>query len=422
MSARSTGPFVALQNRNFRLFFTGQLVSLVGIWMHQVGLSWLVLDLTNSAFYVGLVNALDSAPVLLLALYAGVVADRMSRVRLVIITKIASMVLALTLALLVFMQVPAIWPVMLIATGFGVVNAFDIPARHTLYGDLVGKDHLISAVALNSSSFNASRMVGPVIAGFILNAWGAAWCFLINGMSYVAVLWGLFSMRVPPFRPSAVPPASAWSTMLEGLRYTWSEPRTRGVVIIAGTVTIFGAQFLVLLPVLARDVLGRGAEAYGWMMAAVGTGALAGALWVASYGRRFSRGRLMLFSSLSPGLLVVLLALTRQISLVLLILTALGVVLITNGAMTNTILQTLAPERLRGRVVSVYTLVAVGLAPVGALEAGWVASRFGVPAALVVGGTICVLGVVAVQLRTPEVRATTEEYPVVADESVLSVP
>jgi MFS family permease len=210
--------------------------------------------------------------------------------------------------------------------------------------------------------------------------------------------------------------------MLEGLRYTWNEPRTRGVVIIAGTVTIFGAQFLVLLPVLARDVLGRGAEAYGWMMAAVGVGALSGALWVASYGRRFSRGRLMLFSSLLPGVLVVLLALTRQISLSLLILTALGLVLIINGAMTNTILQTLAPERLRGRVVSVYTLVAVGLAPVGALEAGFVASRFGVPVALIVGGIICLLGVLAVQLRTPEVRATTEEYPVVADESVMSVP
>lgn len=414
------GAFSALANRNFRLFFTGQLISLVGIWMHQVGLSWLVLDLTNSAFYVGLVNALDSAPVLLLALYAGVVADRMSRVRLVIITKIASMVLALTLAALVFARVPAIWPVMLIATGFGVVNAFDIPARHTLFGDLVGKEGLISAVALNSSSFNASRMVGPVIAGFVLNAGGAAWCFLLNGLSYIAVLSGLFAMKVPPIRPSAHPPASAWANMLEGLRYTWSERRTRGVVIITGTMTMFGAQFLVLLPVLARDVLGRGAEAYGWMMAAVGFGALAGALWVASYGRRFSRGRLMLVSSLSAGVLVFLLAFTRQISVVLLILTALGIVLITNGAMANTILQTLAPERLRGRVVSVYTLVAVGLAPVGAIEAGWVASKFGVPAALVVGGILCLVGVLAVQWRTPEVRATTDEYPVVVDQSVLS--
>ena len=403
---RLSGAFVALANRNFRLFFTGQLISLLGIWMQQVALSWRVLELTDSAWYVGLVYALDALPVLLLALYAGVVADRMSRRRLVILTKLASMVLALLLAGLTFARVPTVWPIMIIAALFGVVNAFDIPARHTLFGDLVGKEALMSAVALNSSSFNASRIVGPVIAGFILNAGGAAWCFLLNGLSYVAVLWGLFSMNLPPFRPHAAPPASAWANMLEGLRYAWSDKRTRGVVLLTTVLTIFGSQFLVLLPVIARDVLGRGAEAYGWMMAAVGLGALSGALWVASYARRLPRGPLLVRTSVTFGALVLLLALPRSIGLALLVLAAAGFAMIANGALANTLLQTLAPEQLRGRVVSVYTLVAVGMAPLGALEAGTVAEHFGAPAALLAGGTVCVVGALLVHWKTPELRAT----------------
>jgi len=403
----SHGAFSALRNRNFRLFFTGQLISLVGIWIQQVALSWSVLELTDSALYVGLVNALDSLPVLLLALYAGVVADRMPRHQLVITTKQCPMVLALLLAGLVFAHVTAVWPIMVIAALFGVANAFDIPARHTLFGDLVGKEGLISAVALNSSSFNATRIVGPVIAGFILNGLGAAWCFLLNGLSYIAVLWGLFKMDVPPPAPAAGPRGSALANMLEGLRYVWSEKRTRGVVSLTAVLTIFGAQYLVLLPVIARDVLGRGAEAYGWMMAAVGVGALSGALWVASYGRRIPRGRLMLGSSLTFGVLVLLLSLPRSIGLAMLILAAAGFVMIANGAMANTLLQTLSPERLRGRVVSVYTLVAVGMAPLGALEAGTVAEHFGAPAALALGGAVCVVGALLVHWNTPELRATT---------------
>lgn len=401
-----SGPFTALANRNFRLFFTGQLISLIGIWMQQVALSWLVLELTDSAWYVGLVNALDALPVLLLALYAGVVADRMSRRRLVIITKMCSMALALALAGLVFSRQASVWPIMVIAALFGVANAFDIPARHTLFGDLVGKEGLISAVALNSSSFNATRIVGPVIAGFILNAGGAAWCFLLNGVSYIAVLWGLFAMDAPPHPPAIGPRASAWSNIVEGLRYVWSEKRTRGVVLLTALLTIFGSQFLVLLPIIARDELGRGAAAYGWMMAAVGLGALGGALWVASYGRRIPRGRLMLRTSLTFGALVLLLAVPRSIGPVLLILAGAGFVMIANGAMANTLLQTLAPEHLRGRVVSVYTLVAVGMAPLGALEAGTVAEHFGAPVALAVGGTICVIGALMVRWKTPELRAT----------------
>lgn len=398
---------MALANRNFRLFFTGQLISLIGIWMQQVALSWLVLERTDSAWYVGLVNALDALPVLLLALYAGVVADRMSRWRLVIITKLCSMALALTLAGLVFSGSTAVWPIMVIAALFGVANAFDIPARHTLFGDLVGKEGLISALALNSASFNSTRIIGPVIAGFVLSAAGAGWCFLINGVSYIAVLWGLFAMDVPPHTAPGGPRGSAWENIMEGLRHVWSEPRTRGVVVLTTILTVFGSQFLVLLPVIARDELGRGAQAYGWMMAAVGLGALAGALWVASYGRRIPRGRLMVRTSLTFGVLVLLLAVPRSIGLVLLILTGAGFVMIANGAMANTLLQTLSPERLRGRVVSVYALVAVGMAPLGALEAGTVAERFGAPVALVVGGTICVIGALIVLWKTPELGVAT---------------
>ena len=405
MMVRPSGAFSALANRNFRLFFTGQLVSLVGTWMQQVSLSWLVLQVTDSAWYVGMVNALDSIPVLLLALYAGVVADRVSRHRMVMVTNASAMLLALTLATLVFTHTAKVWAIMVIATLFGLVNAFDIPARHTLYGDLVGKEGLMSAVALNSSSFNATRIIGPVVAGFILSIGGAGWCFLINGLSYIGVLVGLFMMDVPAPPPDR-PRMSALGNMLEGLRYVWTERRTRGIVLLITTLSIFGSQFLVLLPVIARDDLGKGAQAYGWMLSAVGFGALAGALWVASASRKIPRGRLLLRTSLASGILVALLAVPHSIGPVLVILTAMGFVMISNGASANTLLQTLSPERLRGRVVSVYTLVAVGMAPLGALEGGAVAERFGARVALMLGGSVCVLGSLLVRWKTPELKTT----------------
>jgi MFS family permease len=403
--ARRSGTFGALHNRNFRLFFTGQLISLVGVWVQQVALAWLVLDLTNSAWHVGLVNALESAPVLLLALYAGVLADRMSRHRLVVVTKAVSMGLALTLAALVFAGIETVWPIMVVALGFGIVNAFDIPARHTLFGDLVGRDQLMSAVALNSSSFNATRVVGPVIAGVILGYLGAAWCFLLNGISYIAVLAGLYRMDVPPVRVFAPREVSAWHSTREGLRYIWAEARLRTILLLLAVLAIFGSPFLVLLPVLARDVLGHGAVEYGWMMAAVGLGALAGALWVSGVGRRHRRGRLLTTSAAAYSVLVLVLALVRSLPLALVVLALLGFTMIVNGALSNTLLQTLAPDHLRGRIVSVYTLVAIGLAPLGAIQAGAIAETFSSGVAIGAGALVCLVATMLAG-RVKDLQAT----------------
>ena len=401
---RRSGAFSALHHRNFRLFFYGQLISLAGTWMQVVALSWLVLTVTNSAFYVGLVNALDALPVLVLALYAGVVVDRVSRHTLIIATQVTAMVLALTLAALVLTDTVRLSHIMVIATLFGIVNAFDIPGRHTFYGDLVGKDDLISAVSLNSVSFNATRIVGPAIAGIVLGLAGAGICFLLNGLSYVAVLTGLFRMDLPPVVRRPPPAVSAARNIMDGLRYIGGDPRMRVLVIVASLLTVFGSPVLVLLPVMAKEVLGRGAIAYGWMMAAVGFGALLGALWIAGPGRRLGRGRIIGWTSVMAGGVAMLLAVARAMPLVLVLLAMLGFAMIASGAITNTLLQTLAPEELRGRVVSVYTLAAVGLAPIGAVAAGTLSEHFGVPAAMALGGAVCLVGSLLTVWRTPELR------------------
>jgi MFS family permease len=402
---RASGAFSALRHRNFRFFFYGQLVSLAGTWMQQVALSWLVLTVTDSAFYVGLVNALDALPVLLLALYAGVVVDRVSRHKLIITTQVTAMVLALILASLVLTGGVKVGHIMVIAGCFGIVNAFDIPGRHTFYTDLVGKDDLISAVALNSVSFNATRIVGPAIAGMVLGIAGAGVCFLVNGISYLAVLWGLFRMDLPPVRRTPAS-RSAVRNIMEGLSYIGRDRRMRALVTVSALITIFGAPFLVLLPVIAKHELGRGASAYGWMMAAVGLGALLGALWIAGPARRMSRGRIILYSASLFSILVVALSVTRNMALILVLLALTGFCMVVSGAISNTLMQTLAPDELRGRVVSVYTLAAVGLAPVGAVAAGAVSEKFGAPVALALGGVICLIGSLTVVLRTPELRDT----------------
>ncbi|MBI4422071.1 MAG: MFS transporter, partial [Gemmatimonadetes bacterium] len=335
-----------------------------------------------------------------------VVVDRSSRHRLIVVTQGAAMVLSLVLAGLVFAGVVRVGHLMAIAALYGVINAFDIPGRHTLYGDLVGREDLMSAVALNSVSFNATRIMGPAIAGIVLGVAGAAVCFLLNGLSYIAVLGSLFVMDRPSVRPLAGPAASALANIAAGLRHVAQDRRMRSLVLLVSVLNFFGMPFLVLLPILARNVLGKGAAEYGWMMSAVGLGALAGALWIAGASRRLPRGRIVGWSATAFGLLVTALALARSLPVALGLLVLTGFAMIVNGAIANTLLQTLAPDDLRGRVVSVYTLVSVGFAPVGALQAGAIAERFGAPAALAVGGVACLLGTAAALARTRELRTT----------------
>jgi len=382
--------FGALRHRNFRLFYGGQLVSLAGTWMGATAQAWLVLVLTDSPFYVGLVGALGSLPVLLLALFAGTVADRMSKLRLVMITQASAMALAFLMAALVLSERITVTQIIVIATLLGAVNAFDVPARQSFFVEMVGKEDLMNAIALNSSAFNVTRVLGPAVAGVLIGKLGVGVCFLLNGLSFLAVLTALFAIRVPPYRRAALPP-STWAHIREGLRYVAGDRRVSAIVLNIAALSIFGFPFLVLMPVVARDVLGKGAVEFGWMSSAVGAGALAGALMLAAFARRLPKGRMLRWASTGFGIILFAFSLSRSLPLSLAVLVMTGFAMIVNTATTNTLLQTLTPDELRGRVMSVFTLAFVGMGPIGALQAGILADRVGAPTTLMVGALICVL-------------------------------
>jgi len=402
-AARDVG-LGALTHRNFRLFFFGQGVSLIGTWMQSVAQGWLVLTLTNSPFFVGLVSGLGSLGVLAFSLYAGVVADRRDKRRLIVLTQSLSMVLALILAVLVWTKVVTVWHVMALATALGIVNAFDIPTRQSFIVELVGKEDLMNAIALNSSMFNAARVVGPAIAGALIGAVGVATCFFLNGVSYIAVIGGLLAMRLAPLQPRPAP-GSAWAGFREVVAFLRSDRRVETLIVLTATLSVFGFPYLVMMPVFARDVLHVGAAGYGALTAAVGVGAMLGALAIAVNSRRIvQRGRLMVFGGTAFGILVSLFAFSRTFGLSLVLLALAGCAMIVNNALTNTMLQTLVPDHLRGRVMGFYSFVFVGMSPLGAFQAGAFAERFGAPLAIGIGALVCAAAVATAAWRVPELR------------------
>lgn len=396
--------FGALRHRNFRLFFGGQLVSLTGSWMTQLAQAWLVLLLTDSPFYVGLVAAVGTLPILLLALVGGVVADRIDRRRLVLVTQAAAAAQSLALFTIVALDVATVGQVMCLALIQGVINAFDIPARQSMLIDLVGRSDLPSAIALNSGAFNAARVVGPALAGIVIGRVGVAACFLVDAVSYAAVLLALVRMRVPP-RPPA--PGRALVELRTGLAYVRGEPRVMALIALTAVFTLFGFPFLVLMPVLARDVLGLGAEGYGVLMTAVGLGAVGAAVALGA-GLAKPGGTLLAIAGASFGVLLVAVALSRHATVAGGLLVGVGLAMVLNNATTNTMLQLRAPDELRGRVMSVYTLIFTGLSPFGALLAGTVAERLGAPTALAFGGIVSGLAALVLGIR---VRALGEREP-----------
>jgi MFS family permease len=406
VTARAAG-LGALTHRNFRLFFFGQGISLVGTWMQTLALGWLVLELTNSPFAVGLNSALRAIGVLVFTLYAGVVADRVDKRRLVIVTQALQMVEALTLAVLVWTGVVAVWQVMVLAAFVGVVNAFDIPTRQSFIVELVGKDDLMNAIALNSSAFNAARVVGPAVGGALIGLVGVGMCFFLNGISYVAVIAGLLAMRLPAFQPRPRT-GTTWAGFREVVAFLREDRRVGTLVLLTAVLSVFGFPFLVMMPVVARDVLHVGATGFGALTAAVGVGAMVGALAIAvNSGRIRSTGRLMAVGGTSFGVLLVLFALSRSFVQSLLLLALTGCAMIVNNALTNTMLQTSVPDGLRGRVMGFYSFVFVGMSPLGALQAGALAERFGAPWAVGVGGAVCALAVTLAVWLVPSLRHRT---------------
>lgn len=402
--ARRVG-FGALAHRNYRLFVSGQIVSLTGTWMQSVAQGWLVLELTDSPFYVGLTAALGSVGVLLFSLYAGVVADRVNKRRAVILTQSLQMIQAFALAVLVWSGRATVEGVMVLAAALGVIAAFDIPLRQSFIVDLVGKDDLMNAIALNTSVFNASRVLGPVVAGLLIGPLGVAACFFINGLSYLAVLGGLLAMTAPR---SAVrgPWSSTWTDLREIVVFIHASRLVRTLIGLTAVLSIFGFQLVTLMPVFARDVLAVGATGYGMLMASLGIGAMCGALGVAVFSRRIRKGPTMLVGGTAFGVLVALFGLSPVFALSLALGALTGFAMIVNNALTNTMIQTAVPDALRGRVMGLYSFVFVGMAPLGAFQAGWVAEHFGAPVAVGIGGVISAAAVGVAAWKVGEVRAT----------------
>ena len=402
---KSINPFRTLQvHRNFRLFWTGQTVSLIGTWMQQVGQGWLALELTNSAFMVGLVSAAGSFPVLLLSLYGGVVADRRSKLRIVIICQALLLVEAAALWWFAWTARINIGWLLAMTTVGGVISAFEIPARQAMVVELVSREDLVDAIALNSGGFNLARIVGPSIAAIVLAKFGVAWCFGINALSYFAVLTSLARIKLPPWTPVQylVSPAEQ---LKQGLRYMRSSRAVSGLMGVIAIYSIFGFQYLTMMPVIARDVLHTGASGYGLLLTFVGIGALTGALSLAGLGGRIRRGRLFNATAYAFAGLTILFSLMRTVHLAAVVLLFLGLTMLINGALANGILQSVVPDELRGRVMATYVFVYVGFTPIGSFIAGAMARFVGVQWAIFTGGVVMLAYSLWAFWKYPEIRA-----------------
>lgn len=387
----------AFRYRNYRLFWFGQLISVTGTWMQSLAQSWLVLSLTTSAFLLGLVSVFQFAPVLAIGLFAGVLVDRVRKRNLLVVTQALSGLLAGLLAVLTWTDRIELWMVYAIAFCLGTVNAFDMPTRQAFVVEMVGKDDLMNAIALNSSLFNAARIIGPAVAGVLLAAVGPAAAFGINSLSYLAVITGLLMMKLGPHVD--VVRGRGLQQLREGLSYVRSTENILRPILLVGLIATFGMNFNVWIPLLAKQDLNSGAGGFGLLMAASGVGSLAGALALAFLVTSVKRWMLFTTAGILGGLDIVLAvagAVPLAIGLAMLILAGIGFCSTTTMAMANTTVQTSAPDELRGRVMSVYTTVFAGTAPFGALISGAIASRFGTPTSLLIGGVVTMAAVATV--------------------------
>jgi MFS family permease len=395
--------FAALRHPNYRLWFFGQMISLFGTWMQTTAQGFLIFELTHSPAYLGLVGFASGAPTWLLTLYGGVVADRVPRRKLIAITQSCMMVLAMILAALTFLRIVQPWHVLVLASLLGVANSFDAPARQSFVSEMVGPDDLTNAIALNSTMFQAATVVGPAMAGVTYAMFGPGWCFTINGISFVAVIGALLSMNLPPhIHPPGT--TSALEELREGTLYIRSHPTIRVLISMVAVSSMFGLSFGTLIPAWSVNVLGGGAEISGLLFSARGAGALLGALFIASLGRSILRGRLLTAGSFLYPVLLFTLAFARGLPLSLLILAGAGIGTIFVNNLSNAIVQTSTPDRLRGRVMGTYTWIFFGCMPLGALWSGTTAGRLGEPAAVMINASVAFLFALAVRLFFPKLR------------------
>lgn len=396
--------FAALNYYNYRLWFAGQLVSLVGSWMQTTAQGFLVFQLTNSPAYLGIVAFAAGVPSWLFMLWGGVVADRLPRRTLLVITQTAMMLLAFALAALTFTGLVQPWQIVILAFGTGVANAFDAPARQAFTLELVEREHLSNAIALNSTMFQMSTVVGPAAAGLLYAVVGPAWCFVLNGISYLAVIAALLLMNMPP-QANKPRQKSSVEELKEGVRYVIDHSVIRTLIGIAAFVSLFGLAFVTLMPAWAVNILGGDAATNGLMQSARGAGALIGALMIASLGNFQWKGKLLTIGSFAFPLTLIGFAFIRSTPLALLSLVVAGWGFMVLFNMLNTLLQGLVSDDLRGRVMSIYTLTFFGGMPIGALWAGSVAEKFSEPPTVILGALVSLVFALLVFWKMPQIRA-----------------
>lgn len=396
-------PFSAFTYRNFRLFWIGQVISLTGTWMHSAGQGWLVLKLTDSPFYLGLVGSALSMPILIFTLAGGVAADRFPKRKILLITQTLLMLLALTLAVLVSTDIVTVWHVVAIAFFIGTVGAFDIPARQSFLIEMVGKENLMNAIALNSAAFNGARIIGPAIAGVLIGSLGLTACFYINSLSFLAAIVGLIKMRFDNEEKTEPREKGVKAELKEGLKYIFGESKTYSLIISVGIISFFGFPYITFLPVYARDILKTGATGLGILMGCSGAGAFTGAIILAIRGNIIKKGKLLAVSGIVFALALLIFSYSRTVWLSYLMLFLLGLGAISQIATANSLLQISVPDRLRGRVMSSFTMTFLGMATLGNFAVGSLANYMGTQYALGIGAKFCLLGMIWLLWKKPEI-------------------
>lgn len=397
--------FRALHHRNYRLFFGGQSISLIGTWMQQLAMSWLTYRLTHSTVLLGVVGFSSLIPSFLLAPFAGVLIDRWERHRVMIITQILAMIQSVVLALLVLTGIITIWHIIILSTLLGIINSVDNPVRHALIIDLVeNEDDLSNAIALSASIFNVARLVGPSIAGVLISLVGEGVCFLINALSFIAVIISLLSMKVTS-KERKMHKTPFWRDIREGFAYAFGFPPIRYILMLIAWTSLVGMSYNVLMPVFARDILHGGAHTFGFLMAGTGCGALIGSIYLATRKSVLNLERILVITSLLFGIGLILLSLSHADWVALICMMLIGFGMISQFAGCNTILQTIVEEDKRGRVISLFIMTSIGTIPFGSLLAGSIAQIVGTIQTIRISGLLCIFGAVMLAVRLPVFRA-----------------
>jgi MFS family permease len=393
----------SLRHRNFQLFFSGQLISLIGTWMQNIAQAWLVYRITGSSLLLGVVGFAGQIPIFLFAPLGGLAADRWNRHRVVIGTQTASMILAFILAALTLFHVVRVWEIIVLAALLGVVNAFDVPARQSFLIEMVVREDLMNAIALNSSMFNGARVIGPAIAGVLVARIGEGWCFFANAVSYIAVIIGLLLMKLRPLR-TASKDSSPFEHIAEGFRFVSRTKPILALVLLIGLVSLVAVPYSVLMPIFADRVLHRGAHGLGILMGSTGIGALLGALTLAIRRGVQGLGRVVGLAAGAFGVSLILFAFSRSFWLSVALLIPVGYSVMLQMSSSNTLIQAMVPDELRGRAMAMYTMMFMGMAPMGSLFAGALADKIGAPWTVAIGGMGAIVGAAVFLRRLPELR------------------